>query len=157
MPDDFFARTQQLAEMVGDDELEGEFRVDRIYAVNIHEGGWQNFLGFMGPKRIRAYPHGSKFVEGPLKERYVMYFQEMADGVLRGTVREDMEGAMEDMDDQLQVRAPERDGDLKKSGNYTVTDDGEIYARREPEAPYEDEERGNPPGFVIGLLERAGR
>jgi hypothetical protein len=159
MPDDFFARTEQLMQMVGEDELVGEFRVDRVYAVVQHERGWRNYLGAYGPKSIEVYHQGggSKFVEAPLKENYVMYFERMANGLLKGAVREEMESAMEDMHDELQVRAPERDGELKKSGNYTVTDDGNVFARREPEAPYEDEKQGNPPGGVIGLLQKAGK
>lgn len=156
---DFFERTALLADMVGDDELAGEFRVEKVYAAVQHERGWENYLGFYGPKPIKMYHNGggAKFVEQPLKERYEMYFQRLADGTLRGTIRDDMKDNLEDLDDQLQVRAPERDGELKRAGSYTVTDEGRQYAYKAPQTTYEDENPGNPPGGVIGLLKKAGK
>jgi hypothetical protein len=158
---DFFERTEVLAEMVGDGMLSGEFQVEKVYAAVQHEKGWRNYLGFMGTKDIEVYHRGGgpKFVEEPLKENYARYYQDLADGVLSGTVREKMVDAMEDQDRELQVRAPERDGELKRAGAYTVRDgdSGAVFARKEPETPYEVEDPGNPPGFVIGYLKRAGK
>lgn len=156
---DFFERTEALAEMVGDDDLRGEFRVEKVYAAVQHERGWENYLGVYGPKKIKMYHNGggAKFVEAPLKERYELFFQRLADGTLRGTIRDDMKDAMKDLDDELQVRAPERDGELKRAGSYTVTDDDRIHAYKAPGTTYEDENPGNPPGGVIGLLKKAGK
>ncbi len=156
---DFFERTELLAEMVGGGDLEGEFAVEKVYAAVQHEKGWRNYLGFMGPKDIERYHRGGgpKFVENPIKENYADYYQDLADGVLEGTVRERMVANMRDLDAELQVRAPERDGELKRAGSYTVYDGDEVFARKESETPYEVEDPGNPPGFVIGYLKRAGR
>ena len=156
---DFFEKTEELAQMVGDGRLEGEFAVNKVYAAVQHEKGWRNYLGFMGPKDIEHYHRGGgpKFVENPLKENYPVYYQDLADGVLSGRVREKMEDAMQDLDRELQERAPERDGELKRAGTYTVRDGAAIFAHKAPETPYEVEDPGNPPGFVLGYLRRAGR
>ena len=160
MPDNsFFARTEQLEQIVGDGDLTGTFAVEKVYAAVQHEKGWLNYLGFMGPRDINVYHRGGgpKFVEAPLKENYPTYYQNLADGVLDGTLEGRMVQNVEDLDDELQVRAPERDGELKRAGSYIVRDDGTIVARKEPQTPYHVVNPGNPPGFVIGYLKRAGR
>jgi hypothetical protein len=156
---DFFERTSLLKDMVGDGRLTGEFAVNKVYAAVQHEKGWRNYLGAYGPKDIEVYHRGGgpKFVETPLKENYPLYYKHLANGVLEGKVREHMQDAVEDLDAELQVHAPERDGELKRAGTYTVRDDGAIFAHKPPETPYEVEDPGNPPGFVIGLLKRAGK
>jgi hypothetical protein len=93
-------------------------------------------MGDQGYKKIRRYRDGGpRFVEDPLKERYMLHYEEMARVVLSGGVREAMEGWGKDMDDQLGVRAPIEFGALRKSGSYTVTDDGDPIAYKAPEAP----------------------
>jgi len=155
----FFGRTELLADMVGDGVLSGTFEVRKVYAAVQHEKGWRNYLGFMGPKDIEVYHRGGgpKFVENALKERYPDFFQNLADGVLDGTLAGRMQENMEAMDGELQVRAPERDGELKRAGAWAVEDDGRPVAGKGPETPYEVEDPGNPPGFVLGYLKRAGR
>lgn len=130
-----------------------------------HEGGWTDHP-FLGPEsgsstRIRRHPGGggpppSKYVENPLKENFPHYYQNMADGVLDGTLRERMREAVEDQDLQLQRHAPQRSGALKKAGSYTVFDGARVYAHKASKVPYEDPDPGNPPGFVISLMKRAG-
>lgn len=138
---DFFERTGALAEMVGDGNLVGHFSVNRIYAVNMHEQGWRNFMGRYGPKEIKRYHQGGgpKFVEGPLKANYPAYYQNLADAALKGKLLEAMKENVEDQDDQLQVAAPEREGDLKRSGAWRVLDDGKLVFSKESAVPYEDE------------------
>lgn len=134
---DFFERTGLLADMVGDGDLSGSFSVHGgPRTVPLHEGFWRNYRGTEGFKRIRNYNQGGpKFVEGPLKERFELHYGDMAKVVLEGGVREAMERSMEDMDDQLEVRAPIEFGALRKSGSHTVVDNGNVYSHKPPEAP----------------------
>jgi hypothetical protein len=135
---DFFARTKLLEEMVGDGILKGEFAANKVYAVNQHEKGWRNFLGYMGPKDIERYHRGGgpKFVETPLKERFALWYQEMADEVLEGGLEGAMESAMQDLDSELKRRAPIDSGDLRNSGTYTVYDGERVAAHKPSQVPY---------------------
>jgi hypothetical protein len=138
---DFFERTEELAKKIGDGTLRGEFAANRVYAVNMHEKGWRNFLGYLGPKEIERYHRGGglKFVEAPLKEGFAGWYQEMADQTLEGDLEGAMEGVMKDLDAELQSRAPIDSGDLRNSGTYTVYD-GERVARHKPsQVPYSDD------------------
>ena len=135
----FFARTEQLAKMVGDGILKGEFAAEKVYAVNMHEKGWRNFLGYLGPKEIEHYHRGGgpKFVENAIKERFPEFYQRLALAVLKGELADVMEDVMRDMDAELKRRAPVRSGDLRDSGSYTVYD-GEIPVAHKPSSvPYE--------------------
>lgn len=140
----FGARARELEEMVGDNDLTGHFVVNGgERTVPLHEGFWQNYMGTEGYKKIRNYRDGGpRFVEDPLKERHPMHLQNLADGVLDGTVRERMAENMEDMDDQLSVRAPIEYGALRQSGNRTVVDDGNVFSHvSQTAAPYTGDER----------------
>ena len=140
MPDNsFFARTDQLAEMVGDGVLKGEFAANKIYAVNMHEKGWRNFLGYLGPKEIERYHRGGgpKFVENVIKERFPEFYQRIALAVLRGELEEEMESIMRDFDVELKRRAPVDSGDLRDSGTYTVYDGERVAAHKPSSVPYE--------------------
>lgn len=143
MANDFFARTEELAEMVGDGDLIGHFRVEREYAAVQHEQGWRNFMGRYGAKEIKVYHRGGgpKFVEGPLKENYPEFYQDLADAVLEGRLIQAMITNMEEMDAELRVRAPVEDGDLRRAGSIAVTDDGDLVFYKAPEVPYSDEGR----------------
>jgi hypothetical protein len=134
---DFFERTDELAAMVGDGDLVGHFRVDQEYAAVQHEGGWLNFMGRYGAKRIKRHTDGqappSKFVENPLKENYERYYQNLADGVLDGTLIERMAENVEDQDRELRLRAPKLTTALSKSGSPSVTSEGDLVYHRPPE------------------------
>ncbi len=136
---DFFARTEQLAQQVGSGTLRGEFAADKVYAVNMHEQGWRNFLGYQGPKEIQQYHQGGgpKFVESVWKEKWADWYQSMADQVLEGTVADAMEDAMKDFDEGLKTRAPVRDGELRASGTYTVYDGSGVRAHKPSGSTYE--------------------
>lgn len=140
----FGTRTRELEEMVGDGELIGHFVVNGgPRTVPLHEGFWSDYMGEFGYKKIRNYNDGGpRFVSGPLQERHPMHYQNLADGVLDGTVREKMAENMEDMDEQLSVRAPIEYGALRQSGNRTVVDDGDVFSHVPQEAaPYTGDER----------------
>jgi hypothetical protein len=136
---DFFARTEMLAKQVGNGTLKGEFAANREYAVNQHERGWVNYMGKHGPKEILQYHNGGgqKFVESVWKEKWPSWMQNIASDVLdRGAVLA-VRDAMEDFDEGLKTRAPLEDGDLRRSGTYTVMDDGTEVAHKESETDYE--------------------
>ena len=155
---DFLTRTKVLEDMVGHGDLVGEFAVEKVYAAVQHEGQWADYMGRFGPKEIRRHTNGrpvpSKFVEAPLKANYLDYYQNLADGVLDGTLVERMKENAEDQDDQLQVYAPEDSGDLKRAGSCKVFDGGEIAHSKDSAVPYESEDQDDPPGFVLGFLKR---
>jgi hypothetical protein len=135
---DFFARTEMLAKRVGNGTLKGEFAANREYAAVQHERGWLNYMGTGQPKEIRQYHQGGgpKFVESVWKEKWPSWMQNIASDVLdRGAVPAVRE-AMEDFDLGLAHRAPLEDGELIRSGTYTVTDDGTVVAHKESEADY---------------------
>ncbi len=136
---DFFQRTKLLADMVGDGNLTGVFAADKVYAANMHEKGWRNFLGYLGPKEIERYHRGGgpKFVENAIKEGWPELMEDLADGVLDGTIRERMENAMKYLDSELQRRAPIESGDLRNSGTYTVYDSGTPVAHKPSGTTYE--------------------
>ncbi len=136
---DFFKRTTELKQLVGQGTLKGEFAANRIYAVNMHERGWLNFRGNQGPKEIRQYHRGGgqKFVESVWKEKWQGWMQNIASDVLdRGPVLA-VRDAMEDFDEGLKERAPVEDGDLRNSGTYTVYDQGAVVAHKESGTSYE--------------------
>lgn len=136
----FGERTRLLEEMVGDGDLVGSFSVHGgPRTVPLHEGYFVNHMGTNGFVRIRNYNQGGpRFVEGPLKEGFERYYQDIADGILDGSIRERMRDSMSDMNGQLKVRAPIEYGALRKSGSYTVVDDGDVYHHHPPEAePYD--------------------
>ena len=140
MPDNsFFARTDQLVEMVGDGVLKGEFAANKVYAVNMHEKGWRNFLGYLGPKEIERYHRGGgpKFVENVIKERFPEFYQRLALATLNGELEEKMESIMQDFDAELKRRAPVDSGDLRDSGTYTVYDGERVAAYKPSSVPYE--------------------
>lgn len=118
----FFQGVEELKEMVGDGVLKGTLTVDTPYAFNQHERHWINYMGRYGYKRINQYHGGGGegFVEEPLMENYPRYYQNLADAVLEGTLREAMADNVEDMNDQLKTYAPEKSGNLKKSGDEDV-------------------------------------
>ena len=139
MPDNsFFARTDQLAEMVGDGVLKGEFAANREYAAVQHEKGWKSFMGTGVPKAIENQNRGGpKFVENATKEMFMDWYEDMADATLKGTLEGAMERAMKDYDDYLKERAPIDDGDLRNSGTYTVYDGERVASHKPSSVPYE--------------------
>jgi hypothetical protein len=95
-------------------------------------------MGTGQPKAIvNQNQGGGKFVEGAWKEMWQDWMDDLADATLKGTLNQAMEGAMQDFDSYLKERAPIRDGDLRRSGTYTVTDDGTRVAHKESETTYE--------------------
>ena len=138
---DFQQGAEQLAQMVGDGVLKGEFAANRIYAVNQHEKGWKSFMGTGESKKIVNQNQGEgKFVENAWKEMHRDWYEDMADATLKGTLVGAMEGAMKDFDDYLQENAPIDDGALRKSGTYTVYDGESPVRKKLPSVPYKDED-----------------
>lgn len=126
MAGSFSRRVEVLADMVGDGDLVGTFAVNGgPRTVPLHEAVWRT-----GPNagvRIRNYNEGGpKFVEGPLKERHRAHLRAIAETALKTGPQEGMVGFVRDMNEQLGVRAPIEEGDLRQSGNEFVTDGGEL-------------------------------
>ena len=139
---DFFKRTSELKKIVGQGALKGEFAADRIYAVNQHEANWLSYMGTGKFKEIRNQHQGHpKFVEGAWKQMWHDWMDDFADAALEGRLNSSMERAMKDFDDYLKERAPVRDGDLRRSGTYTVYDQGVPVAHKESETTYDKQGR----------------
>lgn len=56
------------------------------YIIVQHEGGWLNFMGNQGPKKIQEYHRGggSKFLEGPFAENLPGYKARVRDAMRKG-------------------------------------------------------------------------
>jgi hypothetical protein len=135
---DFFKRTTELKQMVGQGKLKGEFAANKIYAVNQHERGWLNHMGRNGPVQIRQQNQGGgKFVEDAWKQMWQDWMEDFADATLKGTLPHAMEGAMKDFDEFLKERAPVDKGNLRNSGTYSVYDQGVVVAHKESGTSYE--------------------
>ena len=128
---DFSERMNELETRVGDGILRGEVEVNQHYALDQHE----NF----------SYEHprggGPKYLSEPLMENAMGYLGELAAVVLDGDMRPVMIAAMEDLQTELDPRAP-IDADpnpirLRRSGNPKVFDDGEEIYNRPPHDPPE--------------------
>ncbi len=70
----------------GGPELQVGYEGPQDYLLVQHEGGWLNFMGTEGPKRIENYTTpgtGPKFLETPYLENKNRYKREIADAVRR--------------------------------------------------------------------------
>lgn len=118
-------RLEELERRVGEDVLQGQFIVNQPYAAyqHVHE-------------ELR-HPRGGgpHFVTAPLLENHRDYLQHVADGVLDGDAVQHMADAMEDMSDELLVRAPVLHTPLRNSGHPVVRDNGVVMYDRPPIAP----------------------
>lgn len=136
---DFFPRSEALQKVVGDGLLKGRVEVDQIYAWNQHEGGWLNFMGKYGAKRISDHPQSpyqppSKFLENPIKERGPEFAQRLADSVLEGRLIQVMAACMEDLSGEVYDRAPVLFQRLRNSGHPQVLDNEQLVYDRAPGA-----------------------
>jgi hypothetical protein len=134
---DFFPRSEILQKQVGDGILKGRVEFDQIYAWNQHEGGWINFMGRYGAKRIKAHPQSpyqppSKFLENPTKQSGPEFAQRLADAVLEGRLIEEMASCMEDLSADAEERAPVLFRHLQNSGHPQVYDDAQLVYDRAP-------------------------
>lgn len=118
-------RLDQLARNVGDGALVGQYAVDQRYAAyqHVHEG--------------LNHPRGGgpHYVSTPLRARHDEWFRDIAEGLLDGSAPARMARAMDDLDAQVRILAPLDENDLRRSGQYTVTDDGAAVIKRAPDVP----------------------
>lgn len=129
---------RRLEQEVGEGDLVGQVTFDQPYAVVMHEGGWENFMGRFGPKEIEHYHRGggAKFLENALKEKYQRYYNSLANSALNGTLGKTMIEVAEDLAGDSARRAPIEEGTLRASASPEVTSNGvSIYHR--PGAPRE--------------------
>lgn len=122
----FFAGCDELAARVGDGELEGSVEVNQVYALYQHEGA-----DFNHPRGGEAF-----YLRRPLFERAPEMFARFrevieADATCVGV----MIGDVNDLADQIPVRAPVEFVVLRRSAHPEVRDDGELVYERPPEMP----------------------
>jgi hypothetical protein len=121
----FFARIAHLREQVGHGEITGRLVVDQVYAHYQHEG-----------TELR-HPRGgqSHFLRDPMFETVDRHMEETARRTITPEGSE-LRGAMEDWTEALstdvETHAPREFGDLERSGQPIVTDDGVEVYHREP-------------------------
>lgn len=122
MPGTWRERLDLLEQRVGDGVLEGQIVVDQAYAAyqEVHED--------------LNHPRGGgpHFVGGPLLENHRKYVQNLADGVLDGSLVLRMIDNMEDMADEVFARAPVLYTPLRSSGHPIVRDNGVVQYDRAP-------------------------
>ena len=114
-----------LERMDGSGVLAGEYRVDQRYAAYQH-----NTEGLRHPRG-----GGPRFVTIPLEARHREWYRGLAAGLLDGSLAPRMAQAMDDLDGQVRLMAPLDENDLRRSGAYTVTDDGAAVIQRGPDVP----------------------
>lgn len=116
----FAERMQELADRVGNGNLEVTVTVDQVYAKYQHEG-----LDLRHPRGGRA-----KYLAGPLMESADSNLSNIADSILEdGGVRGAIDTAQHLIND-VYLNAPVEFNDLKNSGSGRVTSDGhEVYSQ----------------------------
>lgn len=118
----FQRRTDELLDQVGDGDLSMHCIVDQVYARYQHEG-----LDFKHPQGGQA-----KYLEEPLYEEHQQYLQDLAGGVLDGSLQERASLVAEDLAAQVQDHAPVEFNDLRRSGHPIVKDNGATIYDRAP-------------------------
>lgn len=125
MPGTWRQRLEVLERNVGRGALIGGYTVDQRYAAyqHVHEG--------------LNHPRGGgpRYVSIPLEARHREWYRGIASGLLDGSAPARMAEAMDDLDGQVRVLAPVDENDLRRSGAYTVTDDGAAVIQRAAEVP----------------------
>lgn len=124
--DDFFARTEELAEMVGDEDLVGTFAVDGGgRTVPLEAGYWRNHMGRNGRVDIRNYNDGQPHAaQNSLEASYRESLGDIAATILKTGPREGMERHVERVNNEFGTRAPRRTGSYRESTGRFVTDNG---------------------------------
>lgn len=118
-------RLDQLERNVGRGALVGQYAVDQRYAAYQHVH-----------KHLR-HPRGGgpDYVSVPLAARHREWYRGIAAGLLDGSAPVRMAEAMDDLDGQVRILAPLDENDLRRSGQYTVTDGDAVAIQRAPEVP----------------------
>lgn len=121
----FERRLDILSANVGYGDLEGEVRVDRVYAAVQHNN--------------REYRHprggGPDFLGGPLRDNISRHAGHLADGLLDGKLNDHMAENMEELCEAVEREAPVDQNNLRRSAAPTVTDDGRVVYNRPPGVP----------------------
>lgn len=119
------SRVDQLERNVGRGALVGRYAVDQRYAADQHVQ--QNYRHPRGG--------GPNYVSIPLQARHREWYRGIAAGLLDGSAPARMADAMDDLDGQVRVLAPLDENDLRRSGQYAVTDAGAVVIQQAPEVP----------------------
>lgn len=124
MPGDFFERIDELADRVGDGNLEGKIEVDQIYAHYQHEG-----LDLRHPRGGEAL-----YLQRPTLGDASQHMQKIADRTLQPEgPKGGMKDVVEDISRAVSVRAPVDFNNLRRSAHPTVTDNGAVVYDRPAE------------------------
>lgn len=134
---DFFARTEELAALVGEGDLEGIFGVDGgERTVPLEVGGWLDFMGRYGPKEMEHFttpgtgPHAA---QNALEETHGVSLEDIAASTLTEGPEPAMERHVERVDEEFKRRAPRVTGEYADSTRRVVIDDGRPVYEREGE------------------------
>lgn len=125
---DFLARTSELAKMVGDGDLSGIFAVDGgERTVPLEVGGWQNFMGQYGPKRIENYHDGGPHAaQNSLEATYRISLEDIAKTTLTEGPQAGIRRHVGRMREEFTQRAP------KRTGQYSQSTAGFVIDNRQP-------------------------
>jgi hypothetical protein len=118
-------RLAQLERNVGHGALVGQYVVDQRYAAVQHENTSYNHPRGGGPH----------YVSTPLRARNREWYRDIAEGLLEGSAAARMARSMDDLDAQVRILAPLDENDLRRSGSYTVTDNGSAVVQRSADVP----------------------
>lgn len=100
----------------------GRVVVDQIYAHVQHE-----HQEFHHPRGGQAF-----YLKEPLFTRHKIYMKRLAQGAVKGKLRDAMVANMEDLSHQVMLKAPWEYMDLRNSGNPQVEVDGRLDYNRPP-------------------------
>lgn len=121
----FFERIDRLIAEAGEGDLVGRVVVDQVYAQNQHESSW-----FKHPRGGQDH-----YLRDPLFDKVDQYMQHLADHLVTpngSEIKEAMSHVVEDLSDQVEIRAPREFGDLESSGHPIVYDQGAVIYDRPP-------------------------
>jgi hypothetical protein len=118
-------RLRALAEHIGIGDLVGTTEVDQVYAHYQHE-----HPQFKHPRGGQAF-----YLQEPLYESMARYFQAVADDMtdINKSLIDTVMDQMEDLVDQVEVRAPVEFSNLRRSGAPSVSDRGATVRSRPPD------------------------
>lgn len=111
---------RRVLDQVGQGNLEGQLRVDQVYAQYHHE------------RMDLHHPRGGgpKYLESALYANYSDYLTRVARAFLGGDPENAMAKCMESLDRDMASRAPVEFNNLRKSGNPRVISQGaKVYDR----------------------------
>ncbi len=132
---------RELKDLVGDGQLEGEVRVNQVYA-HYQDSGF-------GPRGKPAFafdhPRGGEamYLSGPLRYRKDEVLQRWANSLLRGRIVHETIDILHSFGDDVQLHAPRQFEILRNSAALRLADDGIVVFDLPPLIPRLTQEQLN--------------